>query len=145
MTATSVNTFQITHRTSFVHDGGNHKPLFQFDLHNPFITNCMVLDTHGGSLDGKYNLADMCCFPSWSCQRGCHTQLFSSLSKSCSLDLDSCSPCQIMNHRWWPHSYYSVQRHSLTPLWQHSNDMAVGWFDGITNGSPQQKEDEKGK
>ena len=103
----------------------------------------MVLDTHKGSLEGKYNLPDMCCFLSWSCQIGCHTQLFSSLSKGCSLDLDSCSPCHIMYRRWWPHSHYSLQPHSLTPLWQHSNDMAVGWFDGITNLSPQQKEDER--
>lgn len=105
---------------------------------------CGAWHTHESSLDGVYNLLDMCCFLSWSCQTGCHTQLFSSPSKSCSLDLDSCSLCHIMYHRWWPHSHYSLQPHSLTPRWQSSNDMAVGWFDGITNSSLQQREDKKG-
>lgn len=135
-------TFQITRRTSFVHNGGNHRHLFQIDSHKIPSSQIVRCSTHMEALWRRIQSPPTCCFLSWSCQISCHTQLFSSLSKSCSLDLDSWSPCHIMYRRWWPHSHYSLQPHSLTPLWQHSNDMAVGWFDGITNSSPQQKEDE---
>lgn len=136
-------TFQITRRTPFVHNGGNHRHLFQIDSHKIPSLQIVRCSTHMEALWTASTISpDVCCFLRWSCQISCHTQLFSSLSKSCSLDLDSWSPCHIMYRRWWPHSHYSLQPHSLTPLWQHSNDMAAGWFDGITNSSPQQKEDE---
>lgn len=118
-------------------------PISNWFPYNSLITNCTAAPHAEAKRMAQHYPPDTCCFLSCSCQIGCHPQLLSSLSKSCSLDSDSCRPCHIMYRRWWPHSHYSLQPPSLTLLWQHSNDMAVGGFDGTTISSPEREEDKQ--
>lgn len=80
-------------------------------------------------------------FLSGDCQLRLLYSALERCQKAVHLTWTPAAPCHIMYHRWWPHSHYSLQPHSLIPLWQCSNDMVVWWFDGITNSSPQHKDD----
>lgn len=116
--------------------------VFLMFLRYYLITIWTVLDTHEGFLNGEYYLPDACCFLSWGCQIACHIQL---TVKKLFTWLGFLEPLSYHVPQMVTSLPLLTPTHSLTPLWQHSNDMIVGWFDGITNSSPQQKENEKGK
>lgn len=105
-----MNTFHITHRTSFEHDGGNHRHLLKLISTKLLNRKLYTLNTHESCI---HNLLDMCCFSELE------------LSKQAAI-LSSSALCQKAVHLTWTPAAPVISCTTdgdLTPI-THSNPTA---------------------